>query len=502
MVKIRSAAVDAYLENVWKALRRDAPVSLSHKQATALAGELYRAWVDGEVRERTLAMEHNPDTGLWRRVDEHHTRPEEWEAIKQRWKAVGESIEVDSLEKTLGPIIDRLLIGKGILRVDAQSRELLLRTMWQALQDAFEGRRRNAEGDYSPDPKAERFPEWQSARISETKAPRCAIVSLKGLVDEWWAEAKAIGRKPSTRESHSNAVAAFVAYLGHDDATRITRDDVVGFKNHRLATINPRNGRPLSAKTVKDNDLAGLKTILGWAVANGRLSQNVAEGVSIKLGKPRKLRSKGFTQAEASSILAASLHVERGGERLRTYAAKRWVPWLCAYTGARVGELAQLRKEDVRREGKHWIITITPEAGTVKTNEARGVVLHSHLVELGFAKFVQSAPPGHLFLKQSANGDVLGPLQGIKNRLAEFAREAVSDPNVAPNHGWRHTFKTKGLEAGIDHRVLDAIQGQQPRTVAEGYGEVTIKTLARAIAKFPRSRVAMVSGKGAGKRGK
>src|SRR5882762_6200238 len=40
-VKIRLAVVDAYLENVWQALREDAPVTLTHRQATALAGELY-----------------------------------------------------------------------------------------------------------------------------------------------------------------------------------------------------------------------------------------------------------------------------------------------------------------------------------------------------------------------------------------------------------------------------------------------------------------------------
>ena len=69
--------------------------------------------------------------------------------------------------------------------------------------------------------------------------------------------------------------------------------------------------------------------------------------------------------------------------------------------------------------GGHWTIRLTPEAGTIKTNEARTVVLHTHLVELGFPAFVEAAQPGHLFLKPSKSGDVLGPLQGLKNRLAE-----------------------------------------------------------------------------------
>jgi len=80
---------------------------------------------------------------------------------------------------------------------------------------------------------------------------------------------------------------------------------------------------------------------------------------------------------------------------------------------------------------------------------------------------------------------VLGPLQAVKNRLGEFARETVTDPNVAPNHGWRHRFKTVGLEAGMGERVIDAIQGHAPRTAGDAYGEVTVKAMAFALDKFP-----------------
>jgi integrase len=34
-------------------------------------------------------------------------------------------------------------------------------------------------------------------------------------------------------------------------------------------------------------------------------------------------------------------------------AARRWVPWLCAYTGARPGEMTQLRGRDVIETGRH-----------------------------------------------------------------------------------------------------------------------------------------------------
>jgi len=76
----------------------------------------------------------------------------------------------------------------------------------------------------------------------------------------------------------------------------VTPKDIVRYKDHRL-----QGGA--SAKTVKDSDLAGLKTIFGWAVMNRRMANNPAEGLTIKVGKSRKLRSKGFYDQETSAIL-------------------------------------------------------------------------------------------------------------------------------------------------------------------------------------------------------
>jgi hypothetical protein len=104
-------------------------------------------------------------------------------------------------------------------------------------------------------------------------------------------------------------------------------------------------------------------------------------------------------------------------------------------------------------------------------------------------RLVAAAPGGHLFLRPSKTGDVRGPLRGLKNRLAEFAREVVPDPNVAPNHGWRHRWKTVGREVGIDGRVLDAIQGQAPRSVADAYGDVSMRAMAAAIDRVRRIEV-------------
>lgn len=483
--KVRQGTAAAFLEEVWRGLRAARPLTLTHRQATALAGELYRAWASERPQERTIAIVQTP-TG-W--VRDHATPSEEEAGFRAAIERLDANNEPAELEALLGPIVDRLLLARGITAVDPPSRVMLLEAFALALRDAFSNRARNAAGDYSPDPKAERFPDWQPPEQPKADTAPAAKVSLKGLVEDWWKEAKATGRKPSTHESYRNTMASLVAFLGHDDAPRLTPEKIIAFKDHRLGTLNPRTGKPVSAKTVKDSDLAGLKTVFGWAVSNRKMASNPAAGITIKLGKTRKLRSKGFTDAEASALLRVARAYRNPEETPKTVAAKRWVPWLCAYTGARVGELAQLRKQDLRQEAGHWVIHITPEAGTVKTDEARDVVLHPHLVEEGFVRFAQDAASGHLFLRIGKEGEVRGPLRGLKNRLAEAARETVKDPLVMPNHGWRHRFKTMARSVGIDSRIVDAIQGHAPRTAGDDYGDVTVAAMALAMAKFPRVAV-------------
>lgn len=487
--KFRQAEIAAYLEHFWTSLRFEAPQSLTHKQAVALSGVLYRSWVDGG-RERTIALEAQPEGGFKRiYVEEPDEQEAVWAAISESWDRTADD-EPEALERHVGPLIDRLLISKGIGAVDYQSRVYLLKAFVQALRDAFATRARNAAGDYSPDPRSERFPEWEDPKSSEKQGPKAyPSGSLKGLVEDWWREASATGLAVSTYESYRNTMARFIAFLGHDSVARVTTKDVIGFKDFRLAEVNPRTGKPISPKTVKDSDLAGLRAVFNWAVRNQRMGSNPAERVTIKIGKTVRTRSKSFTDSEARALLTHALNHQRGSEKPKTFAAKRWAPWLCAYSGARVGEILQLRKQDVRQEGDIWGITLTPEAGTIKNKEARDVPLHEHLVELRFPEFVQSSREGYLFLSPAADGSTQGPWRGLKNRMAEFSREVVTDTNVAPNHGWRHLFKTIGIEAGIQERVLDAICGHAPKSVGATYGEVTVKAKADGLGRFPRFEV-------------
>lgn len=450
----------------WKALRSEA-VSLTHKQIIALAGIVYRDLIellDGEPGE----------VEIWEEVLRLHA----------------EARESGSLEQWFGQSVDDVLSRQG-LKVDADTRKRLLEETDRSIVQASEAIRRQAKGDYRPDPDADRFPAWVPADLNQVTREGSQVIlgniSLKSLVEEWWVEAERAGRSVSTYESYRNTFRKFSEFLGYDDAGRVTAEDVIAYKDYRLSEVNPRTGKRISPRTIKGSDLAALKSVFRWAVANKKVQINPAADVSVIVGEKVQLRdTNGFTDVEAKELLSASWNLEQGRESDHVYAAKKWVPWLCAYTGARVGEMVQLRCEDVIEEDGHWVLLITPEAGRVKTKKARKVAMHPHLVELGFPKFVQSAAPGHLFFSKTGDEDTRGRWRTAKNRLREFIRTVVPDASVQPSHGWRHRFKTVALEVGMEPRIREYIQGHAPRTEGDSYGGNTSKAQLREISKMPR----------------
>ncbi|MGC4025926.1 MAG: phage integrase SAM-like domain-containing protein [Mesorhizobium sp.] len=496
-IKRRQGEAIAYLEGVYRNLRANAPITLTHRQCVALAGELYRSWAaDLEASSGRMTLQNEAD-GSVTRIYEIDLEVEAAGLANEADKM--EQLDGADLEAKLGPLVGRLLLRRGIVAVDRASREMLLPEFAKALAEGMRARSRKAQSDYRPDPNSERFPAWSAPEIGrETRSTSVATpahVSLRGLFDAWWIEAENAGRSVSTKESFKTPIERLVEFLEHDDAAKVTQSDVQRFKEHLLTAINPRTKKPLTAKTIKDNYLVALNGVFAWAVANKRISANPVEGVTMKAGKKRKVRAPWFTPGEIKALLEqASAATPRPREPRQRFDGRRWVPWLCAYTGARVGEMVQLRKQDVRpeiglsRDGStsedgRWILAITPDAITVKGGEGREVPVHPHLVEMGFIEFVQAAPDGFLFLW---SGKDRSAWRTAKNRMVEEARNAVPDPNVAPNHGWRHTFKVIAGDAGISERIQDAICGHAPRTIGETYGGVTMAAKAKALEQFPR----------------
>jgi integrase len=215
----------------------------------------------------------------------------------------------------------------------------------------------------------------------------------------------------------------------------------------------------------------------------------------LRISVPRKVterETKAFTAEEAAVILRAALayeHPKTVDER-----ARRWVPWLCAYTGARPGEITQLRGSDIQKRGGDYFARLSPSAGKIKTRTARTVPLHEHLVEQGFIQFVDDMGSGPLFYTRrpaSAGPEpVQSPAERTRGRLGQWVRSlGITDPELRPNHAWRHTFKARAERFGMSERYSDAITGHAPPTAGRAYGKPIPEDLAEAVRKFPQYRL-------------
>jgi len=253
-----------------------------------------------------------------------------------------------------------------------------------------------------------------------------------------------------------------------------------------------------SAATVRGVWVKAATTVYGWAKGQRLIAHNPFTAVKVTV--PRKIRNReneAFTAEEARKILRAASAVQVTTTTFS--AAKRWVPWLCAYSGARAGEITQLRGVDLERRGDCHVMRLLPDAGSIKTGEARTVPVHEHLIEQGFIQFVQARGKGPLFYAKRDNSDQAKedpmrpkrpPAVRARERLAGWVRRlGITDPEVQPNHAWRDTFKQIAERSGISERVHDAITGHAPRTVGRTYGQATPEDMAAALKKFPRYQI-------------
>lgn len=447
------ARVAADVERRWAGLRLGA-VGLDHREVHALAGEVYRNMVARHEREPGAAWGWSVVADQQRRLQARRGDP--WADLE--------------LSELVDPEIKEVL-DKRAIAVDDVTWERLKQAVGDAMLQAQRLLQRRANGDFRPDPDADRFPTAETNSFT-------------------WDEAWALylqQHKPgeATQKRWRTATRSFVDAVG-TDMRCVTAVQVVDWRNVLLA-------KGLDAVTVRDVYVASVRTVLGCACSNLKLKLNPAAGIKTVVPKKVKLREKEFTPDEARTILGATFATFSHLVTPEHAAARRWVPWLCAYTGARVNEITQLRGEDVCVEMGIPCLRITPEAGTVKDKARRYVPLHEHLIEQGFLDFVRSRGDGPLFFdpKAGRGGKEKGSLAARAGRhMGEWVRElGITDPGVAPNHGWRHLFKTLGRTAGIGMDRLDAIQGHAPPNEGGKYGGWPPTVLDPEIRKIPRFEV-------------
>lgn len=393
-----------------------------------------------------------------------------------QWPEVREAVRPEVAEMALTA---SFLASEG-LALTTDARILFVDAVSERLFSAYALLEQRAKGDYSRDTYPDTFPAYVDQRRVASSGMSCwdlfgAYVSARkpaaGTINRWRAVFK-------------HLQAAFP----ESSAGALTEDDARAWKD-TLVTAKRR------AVTVDAVWLPAAKTVFSWALAQKHVRANPFASVKIDVPKAVVLREEGksFKPEEVQVILRASTAITNMRDAFPR--AKRWVMWVCAYSGARSGEITQLRGIDVIQRGDFYAMRLTPEAGSIKTSNARTVPLHEHLIAQGFIEFVRAQGDGPLFynVREAVVGEVdpLNPERSpsikTRGRLGDWVRDlGVIDPEVGPTHGWRNTFQRIADRAGIPEKMSDRITGHKPASVGRRYGPATVEDMAEALKKFPR----------------
>lgn len=454
----RCTAASAELEAEWARLATESSISrtgvelspLTHQDLHALRGTAHV-----RVRDAHLA---NPPTGfaavgLRAALDEN-----DWEAVDQAVRS--------------------FLATEGVEATDAEVERF--KPMFIAARRAgYADVARAAGGDYSENPELAKLPSRTTPKLDLVKAFEEYVIKggLKG------------GKDGPTAKRWRPKIRDFCAWLGHRDLSRMTNEDGYSWADHLV-------DQGYNRKSVRLVWIASLSATAGFLVERRKPgAHNPFRGIVVRdavdpKAEAKPPRQKGFTQAEAKKILSATVATPSSMISPEKRAARRWLPWLCAYSGARVNEITSLFPAEVTQDSGVWCMVIKPSLE--KTSQWRTVPIHSHVIEQGFLDYVEQrrklGKPLFYDPARSRGGKIANPqYKKTAERVGDWVR-GLGIRNVQPNHGWRHLFKSVARHVHMDREVEGFVIGHRPKDANAGhdYGDRWAATMSAEVEKYPR----------------
>ncbi|MCK9739058.1 tyrosine-type recombinase/integrase [Pseudomonas syringae pv. syringae] len=161
----------------------------------------------------------------------------------------------------------------------------------------------------------------------------------------------------STMRDVRSTCEAIGAILGELDLKAHTREDM---KNLRAKLLEDR--KPSTVRKI----LTRLSTVMDWGVNNDYLVKALTDG--LKPTKGADSSREAFFQDQVKALMAHAKELPVG-------SWQRWALSLGVITGARIEELRQLTRADVKQLAGVWVIDINRDDGkTAKTKNALRVI--------------------------------------------------------------------------------------------------------------------------------
>jgi len=368
------------------------------------------------------------------------------------------------------------------------------------------------------DPCTEFAPSVHTVKLSKRVKERAGQgEGILDLYDRYAAQRRSEGKKrDDTLKQDRKAVESFVSFIGKERSLASAQVQEVREWRNTMALLpggytkqkayagmsmkqaasyaHGVGAKGVSPVTVNKN-LSALSALCAWAKREGYVDTNPCDGLHYDVKKRTNPRPP-FDSAQLNKILRSPLFTgfERNGKEYlpgdqQTRDWRFWVPLVCLFTGARVGEVAQLWVDDLGdQDGTPYIHIRHDEARRqrTKSGSSRYSPVHSILQQIGFIDFVST---------QRRRADCTGDLKLFpelvvndreqNGRASRFWRTYLQRIGLKQggdgfgSHSFRHGLADQLRLAGYLDRDIEVVLGHNQSTVTSGYGKLRQGTVAK-----------------------
>ncbi len=403
------------------------------------------------------------------------------------------------LSREFGSAVDELLDEKGLF-IGAEDRVRLMLEALLSMETAKEGIESRRKRNWGPVDALDNLPEYRPPERTSMKTAQVRsslsggnairrVVTFQEVIDaeRTMSNIELAKHLKSSRtfDKYAQDTQRFVEWRNSDSLLTLTRSEVGRWRDEMLKGIQAGDLK-IKPRTVTLR-VTEVRAVLGWAiwhanqvmdgedeakrpawhawVRNAFGDQNPLAGIDLPAKQTTEQGARTHERALARELLKKC--------RVETNPAWRWIPWLIAYSGARIHEIAKLLKSDVREYEGVWYLNIEGKGST--KNRTRRIPLHEAVVAEGFVEFVRNAPQGKLF-----------PGKWVVKELRDHLHTLVDFKGKPPFHGFRHLFRdlaTTRMELAAAYYV----EGRALPGSGKNYGgslELTLE-LAELLNKIP-----------------
>jgi len=325
--------------------------------------------------------------------------------------------------------------------------------------------------------------------------------SLEDLFSQW---KEANNNKPSVLIKIAPSIDLFIRYQTHatNSSIRVSELDVEHIHGYQkmyenlplgtavqgvsIANLLKLKGKRKSPKTIRDN-FSHINLFLGWIITKGyplkpNLTIVMSKGSDVEVNEKTSKRRVPLSDEDLKKFFRSKEYTESGNFLT---SAMYWAPLIAAFTGARLMEILQLEKHDIKKEDGIWVFDFddlnmqsNDDLKRLKCSSSRRQVpIHPEILKLGFIDYVDSCS-GRLFPDEERNKH--GKFDRFQKRQGNYRKKVGVVPahemEMRDFHSFRHTVETRLTEirsigprnGHFDTGIIDGILGHASKGRSTG----------------------------------